>query len=126
MALPLLALGAWCANVGRRPGSPLRVEQMFARSPSQAECRGAAEPVITALRRYKAKHGSFPKALQDLVPEFLDRVPRPPWGDAPWAYEIDAKDGSFTLGCGEECDAAGNLYPVDWWIESKGIWYFDS
>ena len=34
-----------------------------------------SEPVIAALEQYKADHGTYPKTLEELVPDYLSTVP---------------------------------------------------
>lgn len=41
-----------------------------------ATARNHAAQVIDACRAYQARHGMLPDHLEDLVPEFLARVPR--------------------------------------------------
>ncbi len=38
-----------------------------------------ATRVVAALCRYEARHGKLPPRLDELVPDFLDRVPRDPF-----------------------------------------------
>lgn len=40
-----------------------------------------------ALRMYKAKHGKYADKLEDLTPDFLDRVPVDPWDGGPLHLE---------------------------------------
>ncbi|MDH5509670.1 MAG: type II secretion system protein GspG [Nitrospinota bacterium] len=34
----------------------------------------------TAVESHRAKHGSYPRALEDLAPEFMEAIPIDPWG----------------------------------------------
>lgn len=34
-----------------------------------------AESLVTAVKAFHAKHGTYPKSLKELVPEFVDRIP---------------------------------------------------
>lgn len=49
-----------------------------------------ARATALACRSYKARHGAYPKALSDLVPEFMDEVPRDPFDGEELRY--NAKD----------------------------------
>jgi len=46
------------------------------------------QPLLSALEAYRADHGSYPSALDDLVPDYLPAIPEPPF-DFPvdeWQY----------------------------------------
>lgn len=45
-------------------------------SANNALAKSRAETVIAAVHAYRAKHGVYPAALENLVPEFLPSVPR--------------------------------------------------
>jgi len=49
-----------------------------------------------ALKRYQLRHGTLPKELTALVPEFLPGVPRDPVDGKPLRYRLNA-DGTFLL-----------------------------
>lgn len=74
------------------------------------EFAAAAKPLVEAIARHQEETGTFPDKVQDLVPRWLDRVPRPPGGrpieliqkpddefGQPWRIRIDAgkTPGSF-------------------------------
>ena len=59
-----------------------------------------------ACRSYKARHGAYPKALSDLVPEFLDEVPRDPFDGEELRY--NAKD-LFVWTPGERLSFTGKV-----------------
>ena len=48
----------------------------------------AADAALAA-KRYRLTHGSWPQELSDMVPEFLDAVPRDPFGEEPMRYRQD-------------------------------------
>ncbi len=51
---------------------------------------------VAGLERHRLATGSYPKALDDLVPRFLVAVPLDPMDGQPLRYRINA-DGTFTL-----------------------------
>ena len=57
-------------------------------------CRAQAQQSIArtaiAIERYRRVHGSSPKTLDQLVPEFLDRASFDPFDQAPLRYQSDA------------------------------------
>ncbi len=70
----------------------------------------AAKPLVEAIARHQEDTGTLPGKVEDLVPRWLDRVPRPPGGrpieliqkpddefGQPWRIRIDAgkTPGSF-------------------------------
>ena len=48
------------------------------------------------LERFKLAKKSYPRALAELVPDYLDRVPDDPFSGKPYGYRPEAK-GDFTL-----------------------------
>jgi hypothetical protein len=50
---------------------------------------------VVALHRWNALHGAWPSSLDQLVPEFLDRVPRDPYDGAALRYAV--RDGGPVL-----------------------------
>jgi hypothetical protein len=50
----------------------------------QAETRAAI--VALAAERFRLKHGRWPERLEDLIPQYLEAVPRDPFNDAPLRY----------------------------------------
>lgn len=89
-------LGLWQAKVVR-----VKVWTEFA---------DAAQPLVEAIAQHQKETGTLPDKVQDLVPQWLDRVPRPPGGrpieltqkpddeyGQPWRIQIDAgkTPGSF-------------------------------
>ncbi|MCR9116777.1 MAG: hypothetical protein NXI22_07475 [bacterium] len=56
--------------------------------------RGAAFDRITAtqiaIELYRRKHDQFPQDLEDLVPEYLEKVPTDPFAGTPLQYRVDA------------------------------------
>ena len=51
----------------------------------------SAAQVLFALKRYKSWHGDLPATLQDLVPEFLPKVPPDPYDLKPIRYSKEMK-----------------------------------
>ncbi len=51
----------------------------------QKVLRVSMKRIVDALTRYKEKRGEYPDRLEELVPEYLDRVPLAPW-DHPFLY----------------------------------------
>ena len=64
--------------------------------------------VLLALRCYQKRHGRLPGALEDLVPEYIEKVPVDPYDDMPLRYDplrkiiysvgLDLKDQGGVLG----------------------------
>ena len=49
-----------------------------------------------ALKLYRSEKGHYPKTLNALVPDYLDRIPPCPFNGKPFEYQSDGK--SFELG----------------------------
>lgn len=45
---------------------------------------GAA--IVEGLEMYRARHGTYPATLEELVPEYIPRVEPPTWGLERWRY----------------------------------------
>jgi hypothetical protein len=66
-------------------------------STNSAELASSTRLIIAALgiERYRHKHSKLPARLADLVPEFLEAVPRDPLADTEVSYRL--MDGEFSL-----------------------------
>lgn len=53
----------------------------------RAECELKATRLIVALHAFDRAEGGLPEALDALVPEYLDRVPRDPYDGASFRYD---------------------------------------
>jgi len=64
------------------------------------ECQTQVEQslIACALERYRLAHGSYPAALDALVPEFLAKLPNAPITGKPMNYSLKP-DGTFLLWC---------------------------
>lgn len=62
----------------------------FIKAPALLETIKSAESIILAIENYERKNGHPPKILDDLIPEFINSVPKP---DGPaeglWEYWTD-------------------------------------
>ena len=71
---------------------------------------------VLACRSYRAKHGTLPASLDELVPEFLDEVPRDPYDGEKLRW--NAEKGYFwTKGRNGDFDGVVEFYP-----EGKPRW----
>ncbi len=43
--------------------------------------------LVVALNRYEMRNGKLPEALEQLVPEYIDSVPRDPYDGKPFRYD---------------------------------------
>jgi len=53
----------------------------------------AAAPIIRSLEQYHGKYGGYPPDLDALVPEFMDAIPKAPFGTRVWEYDRATKEG---------------------------------
>lgn len=76
---------------------------------AEAEARRRILIAAIVLERYRGRHGSYPKALQELVPELLQSTPVDFMDGKPLRYRLTA-DGHFVLySVGLDCvDDGGN------------------
>ncbi len=85
---------------------------------TRAQLRAAR--VGLAVERHRVAHGELPESLDTLVPEFLDRVPKDPFGDGPLKYErLENGFMVYSIGVDEEDD--GGKEPG--WIEERGKYW---
>lgn len=45
---------------------------------------------VLAAQEYRRDNGNFPATLTDLVPKYLDKIPRDPYDDAPLKYRLES------------------------------------
>jgi hypothetical protein len=76
---------------------------------AKADARHATAVVALAVARYQAKHGQFPKQLEDLVPEFLAVVPRDPFDGKPIKYQ-DTDSGVTIFSVGRDTVDENDVY----------------
>jgi len=93
-----------------------RAVQTFAYNQTKAN----EAQIVCALERYRLAHGEYPKTLNELLPQFIDKLPHDIIGGQPLKYRRTA-DGQFVLySVGwNETDDGGQLssFPHD-----KGDW----
>jgi hypothetical protein len=77
---------------------------------AEAEARRRILIAAIALERYRGRHGGYPKALQELVPELLQTPPVDFMDGKPLRYQL-TDDGHFVLySVGLDCvDDGGNV-----------------
>jgi len=66
------------------------------------ESKKRAEPIIVALEEYFSVHGTFPKRLEDLVPEYIEELPPPTAGTRQWRYKPRERAFSLSFGYGKD------------------------
>lgn len=78
---------------------------------AEAEARRRLVISAIALKRYRGRHGGYPKALQELVPELLQSSPVDFMDGKPLRYRLTA-DGHFVLySVGLDCVDDGGMLP---------------
>ena len=84
------------------------------------QTRADEAQIVCALERYRLAHGTYPESLNELVPQFIDKLPHDIIGGQPLKYRRTT-DGQFLLySIGwNEADDGGQLssYPY-----SQGDW----
>jgi hypothetical protein len=64
---------------------------------NNALARHRADALIVAVEAYRAKHGDYPRALEDLVPEQIASVPRAKYTVAFGEFDYANLEGSASL-----------------------------
>jgi len=86
------------------------------------ESQRRGDAIIAALRAYRAKHGTYPQALQALVPGYLSQLEPPTVGERKWVYVVD-RDGQ---GCGLEFRRGPDVHdPRYMRAAGKNAWDYD-
>jgi len=70
--------------------------------PSRLETRkgppfDAGRVIIQAIEASNSRHGKYPESLSDLVPEFLESIPKPGWGIDKWEYGLSHFNKGYGL-----------------------------
>ncbi|HVU28718.1 MAG TPA: hypothetical protein VHG71_13435 [Verrucomicrobiae bacterium] len=88
---------------------------------AETEARRRILIVAIALERYRDKHGSYPKTLAELAPEFLKTIPPDFMDGEPLRYRL-MDDGHFILySVGQDCvDNGGKLPAYEWETKLSG------
>ncbi len=64
---------------------------------------------------YKSKHGNYPDKLDDLAPEFLDKLPPDPFTGKPFVYRLKAEGAGFIVySVGENLTDDGGVKKRPW------------
>jgi hypothetical protein len=80
----------------------------------------AGNLIIEKLNAYKAAHETYPDTLNKLVPDFLERIPFPGWGEGRWDYLAD--ESRFILSVRKSKDD----YIGHYYSSESRQWYFDN
>ncbi len=80
-----------------------------------------------AIKRFQFRHGQLPMSLNDLAPEFLDKVPRDYMSTGPLSYRV-APEGFLLYSAGEDgrddggsaAPRAGNRFGL--WEGRDAVW----
>lgn len=104
----------WRANVATDGGQQLLDPDMPSILSAQLFCDAMLLCADTALavEQYRLAEGRPPASLQELVPAYLDAVPRDPFIDAPLRYNI-REDAAVVYSVGYDRDDDGGVPPPD-------------
>jgi hypothetical protein len=75
-----------------------------------------------AIARYRGRHGSYPKSAQDLVPEFLRKIPRDWQSGETIRYAPEGKDFKLYLVGWDGIDDGGSVEPRPGMKGYRNIW----
>ena len=84
--------------------------------------RRAAEPLIHALTDYQHDQGRYPDNLEQLVPNHLPMIPRPPCsrlGLMPWEYKYLRESDDYVI-----VIATVDLVGCDRFFSRQGVWHY--
>jgi hypothetical protein len=87
---------------------------------AQSQRRG--DKIIAALEAYKADHTTYPKALDELVPQYLSKIEPPTAGSEVWFYETYEGGSVFKL----LFKGPTKYHPSCWYLSSSPDWWLDT
>jgi hypothetical protein len=80
------------------------------------------DEVVAGLMAYKQDHGTYPATLEELVPQYLPAVPKPPLGQQKWEYELTPDNAElFNLHVLRTSARSGAFFGYD---ITTGKWYY--
>lgn len=80
------------------------------------------QTIISAIEKYRKARGKYPESLSELVPNYLDDVPKPDIGlliSQSFGYEVDRDRDTYNLYFVRPTSVIGSYSPKD------GTWYYD-
>jgi hypothetical protein len=83
-------------------------------SAAEAEARRRIILAAIALERFHARHGSYPKSLADISPEFLKTPPVDFMDGQPLRYSLAGDGHYFLYSVGLDCVDDGGKFPAEW------------
>jgi len=74
-----------------------------------------------ALQQYRDRMGSYPKDLQSLIPDYLDKIPEPTVGKKMWRYKTYQQHSDYLLSVVPRSDSEPELHadPTGWTYDTK-------
>lgn len=84
-----------------------------------ATSQARAESIIAALTAYHDSVGMYPETLDQLAPEFIDRIPRPTAGEDEWSYASTNAGEDFIL----QFSANELGLPTAWYESRHRKWF---
>ncbi|WP_092051418.1 hypothetical protein [Planctomicrobium piriforme] len=91
--------------------------------PNAIKTQRLGDHIIGALNRYREERNDFPKSLEELVPDYLETIPPPLYGERKWVYhriETPGEPPQFELTFGPP-----NLYPCVFYESKHRTWTVD-
>ena len=84
----------------------------------------SGDKIVKGLESYFLKYNKYPDSLNELIPEYLDKIPKAKWGEG-WRYESDSK--SFWIETGYKDVLGGeDYYPSLHYFHEEKKWILDS
>jgi hypothetical protein len=105
----ILVMGATLGSLWMRESAESPLD---AASIAESERRG--QQIASALEHFHSAHSKYPSELNELVPWYLNDVPRPAGGTKRWVYHSGSE--SFVLAFGSSGGGRDGL---------KGAWYLE-
>jgi hypothetical protein len=77
--------------------------------------------VRNALQQYRDRMDSYPKDLQSLIPDYLDKIPEPTVGKKMWTYKTYQQRSDYLLSVLTRSESEPELHadPIGWTYDTK-------
>lgn len=86
-----------------------------------------AKQIVASIEKYNQENGKYPQSLEDLIPEYIDGIKPPTWGNSGWVYGLEPQGFYFCIGYGKiKDDPILDLYPIIFYDYSGKYWIEDS
>jgi hypothetical protein len=74
-----------------------RIRVWEARRPKTGSPFLEGDAVAAAIENYRTDHKKYPASLRDIIPNYIQTIPKPHWGTNEWVYLLNKDQKSYAL-----------------------------